>query len=81
MVGSELDAKVNMTITFPLRKPRSGETADMPYGDHAMAGGMVTAVCTRVKVRKRKPDNKVTEGDPHPYLEYGLEFTGRSKWT
>lgn len=55
--------------TFPLRKPRSGETADLPYGDRVMAGGVVTAVCTRVKVRKRKADNTVTDEDPHLCLE------------
>lgn len=28
-----------------------------------MAGGVVTAVCTRVRVKKRKPDNKIAKDE------------------
>lgn len=30
MVGLELAAEANLTITLPLRKPEPGEMADMP---------------------------------------------------
>ena len=67
--------------TFPLRKPRSDETADMPYGDHVM-----DRWCGNSSVYKSQGEKEETRQQSHwrrsPSVSgVDIGLTGRPKWT